>query len=112
MTPASDERPAGERRRYAVDLQSGRSGRATLANGALVEASIVVRLLKLRLLTLDAAILLVPPPADAARSRAAEPRLPRSAVAARAAGNHRQLADALSDLDRTAELLARARAGT
>jgi hypothetical protein len=81
-----------------------------LADGALLEASIVVRLLKLRLLTLDATILLLPPTAAEPRSRAAASPGPPSVASPRADGNHGQLADAISDLERTAELLARARA--
>jgi hypothetical protein len=78
--------------------------RGTLAEGVLVEASVVVRLLKLRLLTLDASIVVVPP-------LSTRPARPLEALRGSSNGAGR-LSDAIDDLDRTANLLARARAGT
>jgi len=72
--------------------------RRSLADGVVVEASILVRLLKLKLLTLDATILVLPPDGMEPAGR----RLP--------AGDAR-LSDALRDIDRASSLLARARNG-
>jgi len=74
--------------------------RRTLSEGVAVEASIVARLLGLKLLTLDASILMLPPGVTAT---------PPSPCAA---GDHRCLADAIRDLDHGTRLLDSARAGS
>jgi hypothetical protein len=83
-----------------------------LSDGVLVEASIIARLLRIRLLTLNATVLLVPagvtdPPTvdvsrDRKRPRSADARPPRSRSA-------EGLADAVRRINEGAELLARAR---
>jgi hypothetical protein len=70
-----------------------------------IEASIVARLLRLRLLTVDASILLLP--AGAARSDDAR-RTARPAAAVRG-GAGRRLSDAIRTIDEAEHGLARAR---
>lgn len=86
----------------------------SLAGGMLVEASIVARLLRIRLLTLDASVLVVPataeppaPPATRPREQAA-PRAPgpRSTPTG---SSRRRLAVAIRRIDECDALLARAR---
>jgi hypothetical protein len=84
--------------------------RRRLSDGVLVDASIHARLLGLRLLTIDASIVLVPADVMAA-SPAAQPPAPRSSGPSRrrsgAAGP--RLAQAVRSLDEAAELLAETR---
>lgn len=72
--------------------------RRTLAEGVLVEASIVVHLLKLRLLTLDAAITMLPPGEGGSGFEHAN-------------GRPGRLSDAFRDIDQGRRLLERARSG-
>jgi hypothetical protein len=84
-----------------------------LSDGVLVEASVIARLLRIRLLTLDATVLLVPAGVtesttaidgsrDRARPRPSEARPSRSRSA-------EGLAEAVRSINEGAELLARAR---
>jgi hypothetical protein len=79
----------------------------------LVEASILARLLGMRLLRLEATMVLTP--ADVRTSTGPRRSVPRSSSAApprRSAGPRRGLADAARDIDEGARLLAQAREGT
>jgi hypothetical protein len=77
-----------------------------LSHGVLVEASILARVLGIRLLRLEATAVLVPTEAPFARA-AVPPR--RAAGAARAPRPSRGLAQAIRDLNESARLLERAR---
>jgi hypothetical protein len=72
-----------------------------MSDGLIVEASILARLLRVKLLRLDATVLVVPAGATASSNA---PHAPRE----RAVGGGR-LVDAVRCLDEAAELLARAR---
>jgi hypothetical protein len=89
-----------------------RAGRPS--DGLLVEASIVARLLGIRLLTLDATVALVPAdvtPRTSSRgaSPAGTPPRPPSVPPARSGATGRGLADAVRSINEGAELLAEAR---
>jgi hypothetical protein len=84
-------------------------------DGVRVEASILARLLGIRLLKLDATVLVVPSdvtptPAAPVGSRARTPAVPPGPASARsAAADGRNLADAVRSINEGAELLAEAR---
>ena len=84
--------------------------RRRLSDGVLVDASIHARLLGLRLLTIDASIVLVPADVMAA-SPASQPPAPRSAGPSRrrSGATGPRLAQAVRSLDEAAELLAETR---
>ena len=86
-------------------------GHGRLSQGVLVEASVVARLLGLRVLTLEATALLAP--ADLRAGPAAQAEVagaPRPvAPVARTAAARRGLAEAVRDLDEGARLLEQAR---
>jgi hypothetical protein len=77
--------------------------RTRLSGGALVEASILARVLGLRLLTLDATVAIVP--ADVARPSEPPPR----PTSSRSPAVGRGLADAVQSINEGAKLLADAR---
>ena len=77
-----------------------------LSEGAVVEASVTARLLRWKLLTLDASVLLLPANAPPAETGIVTP--PRDAWSRRAA-TRRRLSDALRNLDQAEHELARAR---
>jgi hypothetical protein len=84
------------------------------SEGLLVDASIVARLLGIRLLTLDATIALVPADLTARTSSrgaspAGPPPRPASLPPAQAGATGRGLADAVRSINEGAELLAEAR---
>jgi hypothetical protein len=84
------------------------------SDGLLVEASIVARLLGIRLLTLDATVALVPADVTArtssrAVSPAGTPPRPASVPPAQPGATGRGLADAVRSINEGAELLAEAR---
>jgi hypothetical protein len=84
--------------RFEVKPASGSS----LAGGMLVEASILARLFGMRLLTLDASVVLLPAALSSARPIAAN-------GTTRASASVRGLGDAVRRIDESAELLAQAR---
>lgn len=93
-----------------VTLRALPNRRRRPSDGVLVEASIVGRVLGLRLLKLDAMVVLVPadvtPPSSPARAR----RPPSSSSApARIATGRSRLAEAVRNIDEGAEVLADAR---
>jgi hypothetical protein len=84
------------------------------SDGLLVEASIVARLLGIRLLTLDATVALVPAEGTArtpsrGASPAGTPPRPASVPPAQPGATGRGLADAVRSINEGAELLAQAR---
>lgn len=91
--------------------------RRQLSDGTLVEASIQVRLLGIRLLTLGATVVLVP--AEATGPSSAHPYPPRRPIRASSRSNGsphvrseaagRRLAEAVRSIDEGAEALAKAR---
>jgi hypothetical protein len=97
-----------------VVLTAAPDRRKRLSNGALVEASILVRLLGIRLLTLDATMLLVPadatppssPPHDSPVRTSARPS---GVPPAQARPVGRGLADAVQSINEAAEILAEVR---
>ena len=89
-------------------------GRRSLSDGVLVEASILARVLGIRFLTLDAAVVLLP--ADVRVPLSAPPDPPTRTAApfcglppTRPPAAGRRLAEAVRSLDEGAELLAQAR---
>jgi hypothetical protein len=81
----------------------------SLAGGTLVEASIVARLLRIRLLTLDASVLLLPAVAESSASpTAAYLDAPRSRPPP-TGSPRRRLSDAMRSIEEGAADLARAR---
>jgi hypothetical protein len=86
----------------------------SLAGGTLVEASVVARLLRIKLLTLDASILLLPAVAESSAFGVASSGEPRDIERAstqprRAGGSRRRLSDAMRSIDEGAAVLAQAR---
>lgn len=86
-----------------------------LSEGMQIEASIVARLLGIKLLKLDARIVIVPPDVVAPSTTPVAARSHMSAVSPQtdqkrsAAPERRSLADAVRNIDEGAELLAEAR---
>ncbi len=106
--------PVGRAAAQPRGLPAGGPRARRPSDGVLVEASIVARLLGIRLLTLDATVALVP--ADVTprtSSRAASPAWtpprPASVPPARSDATGRGLADAVRSINEGAELLAEAR---
>jgi hypothetical protein len=90
-------------------LEGGR-----LSGGMLIEASVLARLLRLRLLTVDASVLLLPaglsspaPPIAPTQERR-NPEEPRRQLTPRGSGGN-TLADAIRSIDEGSELLAQTR---
>jgi hypothetical protein len=106
--PRTHETPA------PVGLTAIPDRRRRLSDGVLVDASIHARLLGLRLLTVDASIVLVPAEFSA-QSRAAPPpaqrRAPRSSAPAsgRSVAGEPRLAQAVRSINEAAEVLAQTR---
>ena len=87
--------------------------RRRLSEGALVEASVVARLLGVRLLRLQATVVLTPADVKTSMgSRRAARRAANASLPRRSAVPRRGLADAARDIDEGARLLAQARQGT
>jgi hypothetical protein len=87
--------------------------RRRLSQGALVEASILARLLGLRILRLEATMVLTPADVKPSTGPQRVARRPSSASPLRrSASPRRGLADAARDLDEGARLLEQARQGT
>jgi hypothetical protein len=82
-----------------------------LSEGLVVEASILARLLRIKLLTLDATVLIVPVGATSPSisPRAQQEQAPALPAAVPPAAGRGRLLDAVRCLDEGAELLARAR---
>lgn len=86
------------------------------SEGIVVEASILARLLGIRLLTLDATVVIAPADVRAPSAAARDPRprtsaRPVGAPAARSGVRGRGLAEAVRSIDEGAALLAEARRG-
>ena len=97
-----------------VALTATPDRRRRLSDGVLVDASIHARLLGLRLLTVDATIVLVPAEVSAtspAASLPAKPRAPRSSAPAprRLVAAGPRLAQAVRSINEAAEVLAETR---
>ena len=97
----------------AVVLNAAPDGRRRLSDGVLLEASILGRVLGVRVLTLRATIVLAPASVSTAAAGGDPParvdgRRPRAAPARRRAGG-RELAEAVRRIDEGAEVLAEAR---
>ena len=87
--------------------------RGRLSQGVLVEGSILARLLGMRLLRLEATVVLTPADVETSTGPRRAARRPSSASPPRrSAGPRRGLADATRDIDEGARLLAQARRGT
>lgn len=87
--------------------------RRRLSQGVLVEGSILARLLGMRLLRLEATVVLTPADVKTSTGPRRAARLPSSASPPpRSAVPRRGLADAARDIDEGARLLAQARRGT
>lgn len=88
-------------------------GRRRLSQGVLVEASILARLLGLRLLMLEATVVLTPADVTTRSSgqRRTAGRPPGASPPRRSAAAGRGLADAVRNLDEGAKLLEQARRG-
>ncbi len=112
---ASRRRGGDPRRPHAVTLRGWPDSRRRPSDGLLVEASIVARLLRVRLLTLDATVMVSPAvvvaPAAQPRPAAAALDRPLRAHAAPlpAAPVGRRLAQAARSLDESAATLAATR---
>ena len=94
----------------ALDLTP--DGRGRLSEGALVEASVVARLLGVRLLRLHATVAIAPAevrPAAAPVRVAASPDPTRTLPRGRSSARGRRLPDAVRSIDEAAEILARTR---
>lgn len=77
-----------------------------LSEGVLVEASIIARLLRWRLLTLDASVVLLPASAPAAEPGARTPQLDAPAGET---GRRRRLSEAVTTIEQAEQELVRAR---
>jgi hypothetical protein len=87
--------------------------RRRLSQGVLVEGSILARLLGMRLLRLEATVVLTPADVRTSTGARRAARGPSSASPPRRSGGPRRgLADAARDIDEGARLLAQARRGT
>jgi hypothetical protein len=108
------DRPGAQATRSPGVVVRPASEGGNLAGGTLVEASVVARLLRIKLLTLDASVLLLPAVAESSALPAAssgERRvLEASSARPQPAGTpRRRLADATRSIDEGAAILARAR---
>jgi hypothetical protein len=104
--------PGGTAGPLAPSLAPDRAQR--LSEGALVEASVVARVLGVRLLRLEATVVLAPADVTATRSPAPPARTLGRVVAARPAPSRptgHRLDDAVRSLEEGAKLLAQARRG-
>jgi hypothetical protein len=95
--------------RAAAANHDGRASTRTirmprLSEGVAIEASLIARLLRFRLLTVDASILLLPAGAPTAGGEAATTPLDRAA-------KRRRLSDAIKSIDQAEQELTRARHG-
>ena len=105
----SARHPGALLRAVAVALDVAPDGRRRLSEGALVEASVVARLLGVRLLRLHATVALAPAevrPATAPVRVAASRGLTRAAPPGRRVAPGRRLPDAVRTIDEAADILA------